>query len=133
MKTTISATRTIYQYLVSKNTKSVTGISGGIYWLIRPKNSTKEDIVIVPLVMNGEELQEGVFNVNIHAPNLPLSNDDTQPDFTRFEAISSKLVPLLSDVWEADYNFKIEEPATPVPDGKNWFCNIRVRYWTIRN
>lgn len=133
MKTSIKAIKVIFNHLVSAGAKATTGINGGIYWLLRPKDSTKEDIVIMPLAMNGEELQEGVFNVNIHVSNLPLTNDDTQPDFTRFEAISSKLIPILNDVWGTDYNFKIEEPATPIPDGKNWFCNIRVRYWTLRN
>lgn len=132
MKTTISAIRTVYNYLVSIDTKGLTGITGKVYWLNQPKNSTKEDIVVRSVAMNAEAMQEGVVNVNIHMPNLVLNNDDTQPNFVRFETIAAVLVETLADVWGTDYNFHIEEPGTIVPDGDRWFCNIRLRFYTIR-
>lgn len=131
MKTTLSAVKTIYQYLQSNGVKASTGITGGVYWLNRPKSSTKEDIVVNAVALNGEQVQEGVFNVNVHVPNLVLATDDTQPNFSRMDAIANVLVPLLNDVRQADWFFYIDEPATPVPDGNNWFVNIRIRFYTL--
>jgi hypothetical protein len=130
--TAISAVRTIYNHLITRGAKAATSITGEVYWLSRPKNSDKEDIVIGALAMNADQAQEGVFNVNIHVPNLQLGQDNTQPNFTRLEAISAILVPMLADVWGYDWNFDLDEPATPVPDGDSWFCNIRIRFWTLR-
>ena len=133
MATTISAIRTIHKHLLDKGAKAKTSITGNIYWLNRPKNSTKEDIVVGSLAMNNEQLQEGVFNVNIHVPNLVLTGDDTQPNFNRFDQIANILVPMLSDVWGTDWNFSVDDPASVVPDGNNWFCNIRIRFYSLRN
>lgn len=130
MKSTISAVRTVWDHLNKR--KSQIPINGGIYWLNRPKNSVKEDIVVSALAMDAKEVQEGVINVNIHVPNPALSNDDTQPNFTRFEQISDNILPMLADVWGVDWNFLVDEPGTIVPDGNNWFCNIRIRYYTVR-
>jgi hypothetical protein len=131
MKSTLSAVRTVWSVINSR--KSELGISGNVIWLLRPKNSVKEDIVVNALAMDGDELQEGLINVRIHIPNAPLSNDDTQPNFIRFEQVLDKLLPILQDVWGYDYNFRVDEPGTPERDGINWFLTIRVQYYTIRN
>lgn len=133
MKTSFTATRTVFKALASANTREALNLTGKVYWLVRPKNSNKEDIVVLPLAMNAEVLQEGIVNVNIHVPNLVLADDDTQPNFERFEMIANHITSTLKDVWGTDYNFKIDDAATPIPDGKNWFCNIRIRYWTLNN
>lgn len=133
MKTAITAVQTVYDHLVQANAKAATGITGGIWLLRRPKNSAKEDIVVNVITMNADPMQEGVLNVNIHVPNLVLATDDTQPDIERMDKIATALIPKLADIWGPDWNFRIEEPATPVPDGNNWFMNIRIRYWGLRN
>lgn len=133
MKSTTDVIQLIYAYLISQGVKATVGLTGGIYWLRRPKSSIKEDIVISAVAMNAEQVQEGVFNINIHVPNLPLATDDTQPNFARLDAIAAVLVPLLREVRINDWFFYIDEPATPVPDGNGWFCNIRIKFYTLRN
>lgn len=132
MITTTSAIRAIYDHLVSNGAKQITNISGNIYWLYRPKDSLLEDIVINTVAFSAEPLQEGVFNINVHVPNVKLQSDNTQPDFNRFDEICKALIPLVDNVYINNSNFKVESPGNPVPDGKTWFCNIRIRFWTLR-
>ena len=134
MKTALAPVRTIYNHLIASGVRSSVGLTGGIFWLSRPKNSSLEDIVVLPLAMNADALQAGAVNVNIHVPNLSLASDDTQPDFIRMEEIAEVVTSVLQDVWGADYNFRIDEPATPAKDTDgNWFLNILIRYYTINN
>jgi hypothetical protein len=133
MKSTLHVIRIIYNYLISIGIKQLTGITGNVYWLQRPKNSLLEDIVINSVAFNGSAMQSGVFNINIHVPNIGLQTDNSQPDFARMEQIAAIIINMIANVYGADWNFTVEEPGTPIPDATNWFCNIRVRYWTVRD
>jgi hypothetical protein len=131
--TALTAQSVIFQRLVQTGVKAAVGLTGAIYELNRPFNSLKEDIVVGTLAMNADQIQEGVFNVNIHVPNLALTNDSTQPNTPRFRVILDKCMEVLKDVYGFDYSFDVSTPGIPYRDGDNWFVNIRVEWISLRN
>lgn len=68
MKTSTEIIDLIYQYLEASPLKAE--LSGGIYPLQRPENSGKEDLVIGTLTLGEGPVQIGVFNLNLHVPNI---------------------------------------------------------------
>ena len=131
MKTALTAQETIFQRLIQSGVKNTSAITGGIFKNRKPKDSQKEDIVVRALTMNAEQIQEGVINVNIHVPNLKLSSDSTQPDETRFKAITEIVLAALRDYCGFDYWFTIKVPGILYPDGDNWFSNIQVEFTSL--
>lgn len=131
--TALTAQNVIFQRLVQTGVKAAVSLTGAIYELNRPLNSLKEDIVVGTLAMNADQVQEGVFNVNIHVPNLGLTNDSTQPNTPRFRVILDKCIEVLKGVYGFDYSFDVSTPGIPYRDGNNWFVNIRVEWTSLRN
>lgn len=129
--TALTAQNIIAKHLISSGVKGAVSLTGGIYELSRPKDSVKEDIVVGPLAMNAEQTQEGVFNVNIHVPNVVLSSDSTQPNTARFRVILDKCMEVLNDVRGYDYTFTVSTPGMPYRDGDKWFVNIRVEWMAL--
>lgn len=116
-----------------------TSITGELSILERPKNSLKEDIVINALPITGEQFQKGVFNVNVHVPNLlnVVTNgkpDETQPNLTRLRTISNLVVEKLRDVVGEDYHFNAQNGGYPIRenDDLSWYINIRVDYYSVQ-
>jgi hypothetical protein len=113
-------------------------ITGNLYQLVRPKNSILEDIVINGLPITNTQLQQGVFNVNIHVPNLTDvkiggNPDETQPDLVRLKAISEIVVEKLADVVGYDYRFSAQNGGYPIRDTDlTWYMNIRVDYYAAQ-
>lgn len=129
--TALSVQQTIFNRLVTANVKNTSSLTGGIFKNRRPKDSLKEDIVIRTLIMNAEQVQEVVININIHVPNLKLTNDSTQPDEDRLSRITDIVVAALKDYRGYDYWFTIKIPGIPYPDDNNWFSNIQVEFTTL--
>jgi len=130
--TALTAQNIIFLRLVQTGVKAAVNLTGAIYELNRPKDSLKEDIVVGTLAMNAEQVQEGVFNVNIHVPNLSLTNDSTQPNTARFRVILDKCMEVLKEVTGFDHSFDVSTPGIPYRDGNNWFVNIRVEWISLR-
>jgi len=130
--TALTAQNIIFNRLVSTGVKTAVALTGAVYELERPKDSLKEDIVIGVLTMNTEQVQEGVFNVNIHIPNLNVAGDSTLPNTPRFRVILDKCMEVLKDVTGYDYSFNVSSPGVPYRNGANWFVNIRVEFWSLR-
>jgi len=130
--TALSAQEIIFKRLVQTGVKAAVSLTGGVYELNRLKDSVKEDIVVGVLAMNAEQVQEGVFNVNIHVPNIALQNDSTQPNTARFRVILDKCMEVLQNVNGLDYSFDVSTPGIPYRDGANWFVNIRVQWISLR-
>jgi hypothetical protein len=112
-------------------------ISGNVYMLERPKNSTEEDVVINSLPITADQFQNGVFNVNIHVPNLnPKINgklDDTIPNVPRLKAITDIVVKLLNLHDGFDFSFSLSNGGQPIRDTDlNWYFNIRVNYYAFQ-
>lgn len=131
-KTGLAIQYIIFQRLVQKGVKAAVNLTGSIFELNRPKESLKEDIIVRVLDTNTEQVQEGVINVNIHLPNLNLTNDSTQPNTPRFREILEKCMDALRDVTGSDYSFRVSSPGIPYRDGTSWFVNIRVEFWSLR-
>lgn len=130
--TALTAQQEIFLRLIESGVKNNSVLTGGIFKNRRPKDSTKEDIVIRALAMNADQVQEGLINVNIHVPNLKLTNDSTQPNEDRLIMITDKVVAALKDYRGYDYWFTIKVPGIPYPDDNNWFSNIQVEFTTKR-
>ncbi|MBB2148808.1 hypothetical protein [Pedobacter gandavensis] len=130
-KTALTIQNIIFLRLVQKGVKAAVNLTGAIYEISRPKDSLKEDIVVRTLDMNTEQVQEGVINVNIHLPNLSLTNDSTQPNLPRFREVLEKCMDALQDVTGYDYSFKVIAPGVPYRDGSTWFVNIGVEFWSL--
>lgn len=132
-KTGITAERAVFNRLITSGVKGDSLLSGMVYLKSRPKDSKLEDIVVRVLTMGADQVQEGVVNVNIHAPNLLLANDSTQPDNLRLEFITDKVVAVLSDYTGFDYKFDVKIPGVPYrDDGLDWFVNVQVEFWSLR-
>jgi len=129
--TALSAQQAIFNRLIAANVINTSSLTGGIFKNRRPKDSLKEDIVVRVFIMNAEQVQEGVINVNIHVPNLNLTNDSTQPDEDRLSSITDIVVAALKDYRGYDFWFTIKVPGIPYPDDNNWFSNIQVEFTTL--
>lgn len=113
-------------------------ISGDVYMFERPKNSAVQDIVLNTLALTGVQLQAGVFNVNIHSPNvkgvvIAGETDNTLPDIAFFDAACTAVVEILKDYNGFDYYLSVDTPGIPIRDTDGtWFVNIRVAYYAVQ-
>lgn len=113
-------------------------INGDIYFLERPKNSVLEDIVINALPITNDQLQKGVFNVNIHIPNLENvvingEADETQPNIVKLMTVNKVVVELLADVVGESFHFSAQNGGYPIRDSDlTWYMNIRVDYYAVQ-
>lgn len=113
-------------------------ITGACYLLERPQNSDKIDVVVNTLALTAAQLQNGVFNVNIHCPNLKGvviggENDDTQPDVVSMTSIGKVVTEILKDYNGFDFKLDVQTPGMPIRDTDgNWYVNIRVNYYSFQ-
>lgn len=75
MKSDIDIKDEIYNLL--KGTELAQAITGEVYKTRRPKNSTKEDIIIAVVANEGSQRQEAVVNVNVYVEDNII---DGQPE-----------------------------------------------------
>lgn len=100
----------------------------------RPQNSTGEDVVINSLVLNEEQVQKGVLNVNVYAPNLNLDGDQSLPNGIRLKQFAALLRPGLKQFWAPDgsYNFYLLDHNQFEEPGLNQhYLNFRIRFNAI--
>lgn len=113
-------------------------ITGGIYLFERPQNSDKIDVVLNTLALTTAQLQNGIFNVNIHCPNLKdvVINgvtDNTQPDVYSMASIGKVVTELLKDYNGTDFKLDVQTPGLPIRDSDStWYLNIRVNYYSFQ-
>lgn len=128
MKTSTEIIDLIYQYLEASPLKAE--LSGGIYPLQRPENSGKEDLVIGTLTLGEGPVQIGVFNLNLHVPNIKVQiggKEQSQPDRRRMRVISGILRDLFSEQFFEDCSAwitNIAEIKEPTLD--EWYVNHRL-------
>lgn len=101
MKTSTEIIDMLYKYLVaSPLVTDNDGLTGSVYPLQRPEGSKKEDLVIGTLSLDGEDVQIGVFNLNLHVPDLQVVIDgkpQRQPNRSRMRVLSGKLRDAISE------------------------------------
>lgn len=132
MKTSTEIIDMIYQYLVT--TELVTGangLSGAVYPLQRPEGSDKEDLVIGTLSLDGEDVQIGVFNLNLHIPNLEVvvnGRPQKQPDRARMRVLSGMLRDAISEHYfdEACSAWITDIVEIKEPNLDDWYVNHRL-------
>lgn len=113
-------------------------LTGNIYLFERPKNSTKIDIVVNSIVLTNEQLQQGVFNYNIHAPNkadvvVDDVQDNSQPDVETLEAVTNAVMAIVADYVGEDFRISAQTTGLPIRDVDNtWYVNIRANYSTFQ-
>lgn len=104
-------------------------ISGKVYRYQRPVDSNKEDIVINTITIDGEMIQRGVSNVNIHVPSIEVSTGLMQPNLTRFKTLLSLAKPVLEKGFGEKYNFWLLGESLVQEPGKDiWFYNLRIQF-----
>lgn len=128
MKTSTEIIDLIYQYLEASPLKAE--LSGGIYPLQRPENSGKEDLVIGTLTLGEGPVQIGVFNLNLHVPNIKVQiggKEQSQPDRRRMRVISGILRDLFSEQFFEDCSAWITNIAEiKEPSLDEWYVNHRL-------
>ncbi|MDP3561728.1 MAG: hypothetical protein Q8R83_06095 [Legionellaceae bacterium] len=132
IKTADDAADDVFTALVTAGVKTAVNLTGAIHLWNEPLNSDLENIVVKTLGLSADQMQEGVINVNIHVPNLNLTDDNSQPNRPRFNTIGASCIQALDSFFGVNFNFSIESPGVLVPDGKDWFMNIRLRYYSVR-
>lgn len=138
MKQSIQAQKDVRTVLVNAGVESV--LTGSIRLNTRKLGSTKEDVVINTLYWDGDQVQSGILNVNIHVPNLagqvgdnPTAKDNTQPNITRFQQIAELIIPALQGYSGADFLLHLRQPGKLENYGTEWLYNIEVEYIHLRN
>lgn len=83
-------------YRMLKASTLATAISGEVYRNgIRPRDSQKEDAIVIFTTGTPDEIQEGVVTVNIYVPDIdPYDNGVTVEDSERTEELEQ-----LADAW----------------------------------
>ncbi|MDM8174785.1 hypothetical protein QT327_10520 [Olivibacter sp. 47] len=139
IKTAFDGINEIYQVFIAGNFAATTGLTGQVSKQSRMLNSKMEDVVISCLVLSAEQIQDGIFNVNIHVPNLenlpsgiPNAVDNTQPNYDRLNELGSAAIELLDDSWLYNSHFYLERAGEIIPESKGHFFNIRIRYHALR-
>jgi len=137
IKTDFQAKRDIKQVLLNSGIDLL--ISGEIRTAQRRLGSTKEDLVLNSATYDADQAQEGLFNINIHVPNLknqtaenPTAKDNTQPDEPRMEEIAELIVAAVDDYHGFDFSLKLKNPGELVGFGTDWLYNIQVYYNFLR-
>lgn len=139
LKTAIGSLEDVKNVLEQSDVKREKNLTGGFYLLNRLLNSKKEDIVLNSIVAGANQITENILNVNIHVPNLssipsgsPNTLDNTQPDIIRMEAIGRSVLEILDGYTGFDFFLEIISPGEVIPDGKNWYYNIVIKYFFLR-
>ncbi|MVM35263.1 hypothetical protein GO755_34900 [Spirosoma sp. HMF4905] len=109
-------------------------VSGTVYKSgCRPNNSVLEDLVINPLPVNGNQIQQGTCNVNLYVPDLRLLVNNEWQFFPNSERIATLLdlaTALLASHDEDWYGFELALTSNPmaVPELKQHYVNLRVDF-----
>lgn len=132
MKTSTEIIDMIYKYLVTTDlVTGENGLSGGVYPLQRPEGSDKEDLVIGTLSLDGEDVQIGVFNLNLHIPNLKVvvnGKPQKQPNRERMRVLSGMLRDAISEHYfdEACSAWITDIVEIKEPNLDDWYVNHRL-------
>lgn len=129
-------------YLYIRNIPLMTAekkVNGGLYKYSRPINSTLEDVVINPLAISGEDVQEGVAVVNIYVPNINLNLnglvDSSQPNTKRITELTNLAIDSFLEFWppDGDYCFEMENNNVFPDENNQHYISIRIRFYSPLN
>lgn len=129
MKSTSEIIDYLYTHINVSDVRAA--ISGKVYKMRRPVNSSKADIVIGCLPTNNLQPQTAVANINIYVPNLSVKvdgvQDISQPDQAKLRTLTTLVMGKIQDNWPT-YGLAIESQNIFADDDiKQHYSNIRVR------
>jgi len=137
IKSVFDAMDDIKQVLVNAGLSNL--INGEIRIVQRRLNSTKEDIVINSLIFDADQKQGGIFNINIHLPNLknqtaenPIAKDNTQPDVVRMRFLGDEITKAVDCHYGFDFSLRLRNPGELEGNNNDWLLNIQVNYNFLR-
>ena len=134
-RTSFDAVDIVYAKLTEPAFKSLLLLTGGCYKTVRPVDSKAEDIVVNSLGLPNKDVQQGVVNVNIHAPNLNLQisgkQDTTQPDTVRLQALTSLVTGQIKEFYSSDYWFLLQQVSGLLEDEQGYYINIRIDFFSV--
>lgn len=129
-KSTIEVVDIIYRLLDASLVKS--SITGAISKYQRPYQSEKVDVTIGAIGLGSEVISTGIFNVNIHAPNLKITTggvlNQSQPDVSTLRTVTRKCIDALTDVWGSDYNLTVQQDTGTYVEDKSSYNNLRIEF-----
>lgn len=132
MKTIFDAVTDIYKLIAVDSVKDQ--LSGSVYKNTRPYGSQVADVVINGLALTNRVNQIGVVNINIHAPNLILQGDTSQPDTVKMNEVAKTIVSILDPYWAEDFHCDIDTAGNLFEDtDKTYYLNLRVNYYSFVN
>lgn len=104
----------------------------------RPLNSRAEDVVINSLTLERDDIDEGVFNVNVCVPNLVFPDnpeDKSRPDTKRIDYLSelgNRALGEGEEVWDplGNWCFKLQQDQLVEDTNNQHYINFRVEFFT---
>lgn len=127
MKNTRAAINEVIKVLL--NASTVTSAITGVIARRRPINSTKEDIIVNALSLNFDQLQYGIVNVNIHVPNVEVTQngvvDKNYPNYARIQALTELVLPVLKDYAGGGFYFTLQQESV-IEEQYSSYANIRL-------
>lgn len=127
MKSTRAAINEVIKALL--NASTVKNAITGVIARRRPINSTKEDIIVNALPLNFDQLQEGIVNVNIHVPNIEVTQngivDKEYPNYPRIQVLIDLVLPVLKDYIGGGFYFTIQQENV-IEERQSSYANIRL-------
>lgn len=109
-------------------------IDGGVYRDgYRPRNSNKEDAIVIFTTGTADEVQEGVVTINIFVPDIDSDNDGTWVKNGRrteqIEILAQEWFDSLSTV-DSDYLFSLKQAITTdeMPEIHQHFVVVRLGF-----
>lgn len=122
-------------YLNLQGSSFATALRGSIYKMKRPVNATSEDAVINSLGMPGDQIQQGLVNLNLHVPNKPLvingRQDTTQPDYVRAQALTALAIQSVQEYYSDDFWFVFQQQNIVESTDTEMVVNIRINFYSI--
>lgn len=132
MKTPFDAMQFVFDLVYNSDLQAE--ISGDVYLMRRPEGSILEDIVVGSGSILGDQIQQGLCNVNIYTPVMPIvvngKNLKNQPDIDRMKYLASIAEVVLKENRDTDDSqqaFINSMSMMEDGDGK-FFINIRINY-----
>lgn len=134
MKTEIEIERDFYAML--KASELGKAVKGGLYRsMMRPANSTAEDIVLKLLSGTDGQFQEGVVILNIYVPAVSRADGSQVPDQSRIGTLQRLYLDFIETADMTDY--WIESDSTPQTilneEISQYLIYCRIHYKRISN
>ena len=129
-------------FLIAWNSALKTSITGSVRRYLRPTNSTNEDVTVNILnPASFEQLQSGIFNINVFIPNPPYTTTVDGKQVTLRDIPNQSRIVALSALCNVAFAFQYDkvkfalvelQTQNIIPDDEQVIINNRVKI-TIKN